>query len=88
MIYSRQQPPRDVAEAAQLALYNFFTQADKMSKNAGFGGLQRLDIQVINGQFSFSWAHGPRHQTTDRGSKIEDWSDLPFLPKDRNANSL
>jgi hypothetical protein len=88
MIYSRQQPPRDVAEQAQLALYNFFTAADKMSKDAGFGGLQRLDIQVVDGQFSFSWWHGSRRATTDRGSKIEDWSDLPFLPKDPNANSL
>lgn len=88
MIYSRPQQPRDVAEQAQLALYNFFVAADQMSKDAGFGGLQRLDIQVVDGRFAFNWVHGPRHGTTDRGSKIEDWSDLPFLPKDRNANSL
>ena len=84
MIYSKSTQPKslDAAEQAQLALYNFFKAANKMSIDGGYGGLQRLDIQVVDGAFSLSWAHGPRHQTTERGSKIENWADLPFIPKD------
>ena len=81
MISSR--PTLDVMEEAQLALWKAFTEANKASHELGFGGLQRLDIQVVDGQFSVSWVHGPRHQTTDRGQKIENWSDLRFIPKDR-----
>jgi len=72
----------DVAEEAQLALWKFFTEANKLSHERGLGGLQRLDIQVVDGRFAINWVHGPRHQTTERGSKIEDWSDLRFIPKD------
>ena len=39
MIYSRSQEPKDVAEAAQLALHTFYTEANKLSKQHGFGGL-------------------------------------------------
>lgn len=83
MIYSKScpTPPLDAAEQAQLALYNLFMTANKRSLERGLGGLQRLDIQVVDGQFCLSWAHGPRHQPTERGQKIESWSDLPFLPK-------
>jgi hypothetical protein len=81
IISSRPQTPRDVVEEAQLALYNFFMAADKVAAECGDGGVQRIDIQVVKGQFSFSWSLGhDRFHTTFSGQKIEDWSDLPFLP--------
>ena len=86
MIYSRTQQPKDVAEQAQLALYNFYAAANKLSKEHGFGGLHHLTICVMDGEFRVEWQH--EMPGSDVCQKIEPWGNLSFIPQGSNANPL